>query len=971
MTIEDRGVRMKLTYDGKSFMKDGERIWIIGGEIHYFRHPRKEWREVLLRAKRAGLNTICTYVAWNFHEVKEGQVDFAGDKDLAAYIDLIGELGMYAMLRPGPYICSEWDGGGIPAWLCANPVLRFREDDPVYMAAVESWFDQLIPIISERQITRGGPVITIQNENEYPGGWDESMRRYLYKINEIYYGHGIDIPILACNVHGATPTTVKINDSTDAADQLIDESMILTYNHHVEVEPVYDLKSKQPNAPLITTEFWCGAPIYWGNQVSDWPNRLDLARAVYEYTSSATQVCYYMFEGGTNFGFWGGNNIATSYASGYPVGEGGKLTDKYYAVRPANLFIAHFSDYIMDSTELQDRGGMTCEEGVRLIVRESDRGSLAYVSTADAKRELAITTKSGKQLTVHLGEVAAAVIPVELQLFGTSAGNGVTVNYSNLCLLACHEAKKALLLYGPAGTDGVISVNGLEYDLSVKRRKVRHTVIDGINVIVVDEELARRCWIVEEQIVFGPDYVAELLSDGALDIRVSDGTPEVVYLDAAGRPVSRAFTHKALQITLPELDSWKIAPCPEIHSGGDSASTGWIALDKPHSHEDLGVVQGYLWYSAELEWDKDGVETMLLSHTPTRATVYVNGQLCGIHAERRSVRMRDEYGHPADWAFEEITVTLKKGTNRFVFLSDDLGHNYDVPIAVGIQGPVVVGSRRIQIETFREVSPQPMSAQAFHFLYNRFYREQEPLPAIEFDLSLQADQQAFMMIHGVKAWVSVNGEEVLPLSYPDSPWTMFSQIKRWITWQLPVPTADGAKLHVRIHYAENVPDAVKENLAVYVAPQSGELTNWAWKPWDESGDFSASQLMNGQAKEEEGLVVLLPVGNRVARKGRSLKPAYLQTHFKLPDGDRPVYLQIGELQKGQIFLNGHNVGRMWAYGGTQDRYYLPRSWMKADNELVIFEELGLNPQNTSLVVGDAGDWSSVQLKFEQKEAHKG
>src|SRR5690348_9999713 len=145
---------MRITYDAKSFLINEQRIWIIAGEIHYFRHPQSEWKQVLLRAKRAGLNTIATYVPWNFHERKEGEADFTGDKNLAGYINLIGEMGMYAMLRPGPYICSEWDGGGIPAWLCAKQVLRFREDDRVYMAAVESWFEKLIPIISVRQVTR-------------------------------------------------------------------------------------------------------------------------------------------------------------------------------------------------------------------------------------------------------------------------------------------------------------------------------------------------------------------------------------------------------------------------------------------------------------------------------------------------------------------------------------------------------------------------------------------------------------------------------------------------------------------------------------------------------------------------------------------------------------------------------------------------------------------------------------------------
>lgn len=965
---------MKITYDGKSFLLGGERIWIIGGEVHYFRFPREEWRDVLLRAKRAGLNTICTYVPWNFHEFTEGQADFAGDKDLAGYIDLIGELGMYAMLRPGPYICSEWDGGGIPAWLCAKDVRRFREDDPVYMAAVESWFDRLIPIISERQITRGGPVITIQNENEYPGGWDASMRRYLNNINAIYAKHGIDVPVLACNVHGNTETTVKINDSTDERDQFIDESMILTYNHHVEVEPVYDLKRKQPNAPLITTEFWCGAPIYWGNQITDWPNRLDLARAVYEYTSAGTQVCYYMFEGGTNFGFWGGNNIITSYASGYPVGEAGKLTDKYYAVRPANLFIAAFSSLFMDSEELEDRGGLVCDADARLVVREGERGALAFLSTHSAKRELAITLPEGKELTVSLGEVAAAVLPIGLELF-----DDVTVDYSNLCLLTQDEAKQVLVLYGSAGTVGVVSVNGVEQKIPVQRRKVQYSNIAGTGVIVVDEELARRCWIVDDQIVFGPDYIAELIGEGTLDLRISEGTPDIVYLDSHGLPVTRSFKHEPREMKLPELGEWRMSPCPEVVTGmGD----GWSALAQPCSHEQLGVVQGYLWYSAELACEEDGVETMLLSHTPTRVAVFVNGRFSGTHAEGRSVRMRDEYGHPADWAFEELTVRVKKGTNRFVFLSDDLGHNYDVPTPVGIQGPVVVGSRRVEVERFRAVDPQPVSDDAFNFLYNRFYREQTPLPAVEFELTLGPEQLAFIMIHGVKAWVTVNGEEVLPLSYPDSPWTMFSQIKRWMTWQLP-EHASGQVCKVCIQYAEPIPTAVQENIAVYVAPRCGQLTNWQWKQWSggqvspspagvtaaksaaEISATASSRVVTGGVQEEEGLIVLLPVGSRLARKGRLLRPAYLHTRFPMPEGDRPVYLKIGELQKGQIYMNGHNIGRFWAYGGTQDAYYLPRSWMKADNELVIFEELGLNPQRTSLEYGESGGWTSVQLSFEK------
>lgn len=955
------GITMKVTYDGKSFKLDDRKIWIVAGEIHYFRHPNSEWREVLLRAKRAGLNTICTYVPWNFHETTEGSVDFEGDKNLARYIDLIGELGMYAMLRPGPYICSEWDGGGIPAWLCAKPVLRFREDDPVYMAAVESWFDKLIPIISERQITRGGPVLTVQNENEYPGGWDESMRRYIKKLSAILKKHDIEVPIVACNVHGDSETTVRINDSIDDKDQIVDSGMILTYNHHVVVEPVKDLKSKQPDSPLITTEFWSGAPISWGDSVSDWPHRLDLARAAYEYASYGTQICYYMFEGGTNFGFWGGNNIATSYASGYPVGEAGKLTDKYYAVRPVNLFASCFGNILAESEEREDKAGLQASDGVRLVVRDNNRGAIAFVSVHDERKEISMVLPEGKQLTVHFGEVAASVLPVRLEAF-----DGVTIDYSNLALLAKQDSNNVLILYGPAGTEGVLSLNGREITVPVSRREVEYREAEGIRVLVADEEMARRCWIVGDQIVFGPDYVAKASDDGALDIKVSEATPEVVYLDVEGKLVRRPYKHATIELKLPELSSWSMAPSAEVFS---DRALGWTTIDDPRSHEKLGVVQGYLWYSAELDCAEDGVEKLLLTHAPNRISVFVNGQFCGTHAAGRSVRMRDDYAHPADWAFEELTVQVKRGRNRFVFLSDDQGHNYDVPIPTGIQGPVFLGSRRVEIDGFRDIAPVPVTVEAFQFLYSRFYREPEPLPAAEFEFEVKSDEQAFIVIHGVHAWLTVNGDEVPPLSFPESPWTMFAQIKRWLTWQLP-DSASGRSNTVRIQYSENVPHAVQENMAVYVVPKSGELKGWQWKRWEESGYFSSSEAIEGAKKEKAGQLVLLPVGGRLLRKGRKLAPSHFKVHFPMPEGERPVYLNIGEMQKGQIYLNGHNAGRFWAFGGTQQLYYLPKSWMNEENELVIFEELGLFPQNVSLVFGESGRWTSVSLQTGEIEVQK-
>ncbi len=928
-----------LTYDGRSFLLDGERIWIAGGEVHYFRHPRAEWRVVLLRARRAGLNTIATYVPWNFHEIAEGVADFEGDKDLTHYLDLIAELGMWAMVRPGPYICSEWDGGGIPAWLNARPVRRFREDDPVYVAAVESWFDRLLPIVSSRQVTKGGPVITVQNENEYPGGWDDSMRGYVRKLNDLFGKHGIHVPVLACNVHGASPTTVKINDSTDPRDQLVDPEMILTYNHHTDVDPVHDLRAKQPDAPLVASEFWSGAPVYWGDPVTDWPDAVSLARAAYEYASAGTQLVYYMFEGGTNFGFWAGNNIATSYASGYPVGEGGLLTEKYYAIRPANLFATQFADVLAGSSEVPFAG----PEGMRLVARRSSFGDLVFLSAPDGRRETVLDLPGGRRLPVRLGDVPAAVLPVRLTVF-----DGVVVDYGNLCLLARDERRRVLVMFGPAGTDGVVSLNGEELLIPVHRRAATHRQVAGISLVVVDEELARRCWIAGDHLLLGPDYVGGVAADGSVQLDVSPSSPPVVRLDASGTPVQVPVPLELHDPDPPELAPWTV-----------SAQTGtetWQSLVGPFSHERLGVTQGYVWYAADLHSDRSGVQQLLLTHAPNRVSVFVNGTYAGTHAERRSVRMRDEYAHPADWAFEQLTVPLTEGRNELVFLSDDLGHNYDVPAPVGIQGPVYAGSRRLEIRELRELDPAPVSADAFEFLYDRSYREPAPLPAVELDLALGPDELAFVTIHGVHAWVLADGADVPPLSFPESPWTMFTAIKRWLTWAVP----EGART-VQVRYSGGTAQSVRDNLTVYVVPKSGRCVNWRWRPWGPDAGAGSAATVPDDAERDDQLLVLLPSGDRVATKGRSLTPSWFETSFPMPPGDRPVYLRPGDLRKGQIYLNGHNVGRFWQVGRTQERYYLPRSWMLPRNRLTVFEELGIPPRNAGLEYGGSRRWSPVTI----------
>lgn len=166
---------------------------IISGAIHYARVHPGQWRHRLLMLLAMGADTVETYVPWNLHEPRPGEHTFAGIADLGAFLDLAHELGLRAIVRPGPYICAEWDNGGLPSWLTGQRDIAIRTRDPRYLAAVDAWFDVLIPVIAQRQITRGGPVTMVQVENEY-GSYGSDLE-YLEHLRAGLLARGIDVPL--------------------------------------------------------------------------------------------------------------------------------------------------------------------------------------------------------------------------------------------------------------------------------------------------------------------------------------------------------------------------------------------------------------------------------------------------------------------------------------------------------------------------------------------------------------------------------------------------------------------------------------------------------------------------------------------------------------------------------------------------------------------------------------------------------
>ncbi|WP_120522977.1 glycoside hydrolase family 35 protein [Arthrobacter celericrescens] len=318
-----------LSYRDAVLYRSGERYRILAGAIHYFRVHPDHWQDRLRRLKAMGANTVDTYVAWNFHQPHRGQApDFTGWRDLGRFFDLAAEEGLDVIVRPGPYICAEWDNGGFPAWLTGTPGIGLRCLDPGFTAAIEEWFDQLLPIIAARQACNGGPVVAVQIENEYGSYGDDHdyirwNRRALEErgISELLFtaDGGTDYFLDGGAVDG-TWATATLGSRGD--------------------EAVATWQRRRPGEPFFNVEFWGGWFDHWGEEhhVRDAAEAASEVRKILDLDGS---VCIYMAHGGSNFGLGSGANhdgtriqpTVTSYDSDAPIAENGALTGKFHALR--------------------------------------------------------------------------------------------------------------------------------------------------------------------------------------------------------------------------------------------------------------------------------------------------------------------------------------------------------------------------------------------------------------------------------------------------------------------------------------------------------------------------------------------------------------------------------------------------------------------------------------------------------------
>ncbi len=310
-----------------TFLLNGKPFVVKAAEIHYPRIPKPYWEHRIKMCKALGMNTVCIYIFWNIHEQREGEFDFTGNNDVAEFCRLAQKNGMYVIVRPGPYVCAEWEMGGLPWWLLKKKDIRLRERDAYFMERVKIFEEKVGEQLAGLTIQNGGPIIMVQVENEY-GSYGED-KPYVSEIRDCLRGiYGKDLALFQCDwssnfeKNGLDDLTWTMNFGTGA-------------NINDQFRRLGELR---PNAPKMCSEFWSGWFDKWGARHETRPAK-DMVDGMDEMLSKGISFSLYMTHGGTSFGHWAGANSpgfapdVTSYDYDAPINEYGHATPKFWELR--------------------------------------------------------------------------------------------------------------------------------------------------------------------------------------------------------------------------------------------------------------------------------------------------------------------------------------------------------------------------------------------------------------------------------------------------------------------------------------------------------------------------------------------------------------------------------------------------------------------------------------------------------------
>lgn len=528
-----------IRYDEKSFFINGKRVLLFGGEFHYFRVPHGLWEDRIRKMKLGGCNFVSTYIPWNFHEWEEGNVRWDGDRDLGKFLRLCEKYGLYVILKPGPYICAEWDFGGFPDWLLSKDI-ELRTYDEQYLGLVKHWFTEIAKVVKPHLITNGGKVILFQVENEYDHYLfmgdvripEEIAKKYMFKLMQLVKEAGIDVPPFTNE--GAL---VRGSEIIETRTYYPNIPWIWLWEFNDFDNKIEATKKQQPGKPTLILELQAGWFDQFGQPLCKIGlNVLDsIMRNVLAHGASLLNL--YMYTGGTTFPYWfcrgdalvqpAGIGNTTTYDFGVsPIREWGDLeAEKYYAARAVSRLMESFPELFTGTEEAYDKvkfveggcdiaqlteSGAAADEGfvkktvnVKALSRPGKNGSLVMIRNLEPRSyDVAVEfnyngrkTRIPGSGTVELPAYTTRLLPVGVAIPGTEWK--IAWSTSELLTAKKINGKTSVFVYGDNGSRGELmleSASGKKKLLKYVHSGVKVMPAGDINVVALDKFLSGRLW---------------------------------------------------------------------------------------------------------------------------------------------------------------------------------------------------------------------------------------------------------------------------------------------------------------------------------------------------------------------------------------------------------------------------------------------------------------------------------------------
>lgn len=937
-------------FDSKGFLINQKRTFVVSAGMEYARVPHELWRERLLQLKRGGFNCIEVYTIWNFHEPTEGKFEFDGDQNLDQFLALVKELGLYSIVRVGPYYCAEWDQGGYPIWLRFKPGLRVREPNAEFEKYVDRFFDRLLPIVMKHQINKGGSVILIQLENEHPKGWGTDMPNYYFKhLQSKSLAMGMEVPYFFSGVHHATDP---------AGEGTLDDP-------------------KRPN-PWFSTEFWSVWYSQYGAKPKDAPVYDRRTWKIIAHGGNGYN--FYMAHGGSNFGYTNNDEDAAAYDYGAAVGQAGDLRPIYYTFKRAGYFARSFQDILENSTDASAAYQyLTPDTTLKISARMSEAGTLIFLDNPSEKQlAKTIRLKGLPPFTVNLlpGEIYPIAHHFKLnnqielnwglsRIYGVVKQQNTTTliieaNAGDPLYLNFFTAAKAMVKSAAQASDVKVTGNHITLNTVFKStdQPLLYLFKTGdqlVRILVMDKAATNKTWITAETeggvIITGVSYLGETkLSNTGFEATATyplasiKDSQTILYLEDGPKKLIVNPIPDVKIDTLLHLTPWENKDA-SIFAASVTNNGKWLASENPLQMGADGNLTNSAWYRTKFNALSTGKYT-LQSDGGDRATVFVDGKLV-THWKIRS---------------GELTLDLKKGMHYLAFFT---AHDGRDKLAAYL-GPITdIDKKGLSgITRIKKGGPFIFTLDNWYFTSapdSLAIKNGPPLLDTLQTTKYKIGADAFNLKEGygwfqtlIKAQPDLSS---LTISFKstDENATLFingKKVLRHEGWNIPFEykITDAVILAKPIELAvfiENVSNegGIDQPVRINLMGTGTILTGWNMKNGVDPEDASVNWKILAGLDALNGPQFYRSTFNQQKIANRHL---IWRVH---PDG----------MGHGSVWINGHNLGRYPEKIGDIG-LYIPEPWLKeGQNEIMIYDEDGKNPGKVKITMEKAASKISYQL----------